>query len=144
MEWQKKLLIGSPPHTRGTLFAEYLSGDSPRITPAYTGNTSSTTTMTPTQQDHPRIHGEHLLNCSCVFPPKGSPPHTRGTPFCFCSVQTLSRITPAYTGNTPLITNSVLTSRDHPRIHGEHIQLFLDVKFHVGSPPHTRGTQKGG
>ena len=51
-------------------------------------------------QDHPRIHGEHMLTVFLLKSISGSPPHTRGTQGVVSKETQLSGITPAYTGNT--------------------------------------------
>ena len=134
---------GSSPHTRGTLYN--LSG------------------MMYSMWDHPRIRGEHYrrhrrrarrfriipayagnTGTNDVYVPvySGSSPHTRGTP--------------------RFPAGGVFSSRDHPRIRGEHgSDERFDVAGHgiipayagntadwlsslyaaMGSSPHTRGTQ---
>ena len=70
--------------------------------------------------DHPRIHGEHQTFILWLHHKIGSPPHTRGTPLHVVNKNKLTRITPAYTGNTKRFEKTDYTVRDHPRIHGEH------------------------
>ena len=70
----------------------------------------------------------------------GSPPHMRGTHSFLKYLILLSRITPAYAGNTASIAFGLFAGADHPRICGEHgflPHLFTDS---AGSPPHMRGT----
>ena len=115
--------IGSPPHTRGTQIYYHDVLAFVRITPAYTGNTLRSIKNLTTDEDHPRIHGEHKEWALIFDKNSGSPPHTRGTPIlpCFWTV---------------LIG-------DHPRIHGEHLAIKNVVPAFIGSPPHTRGTLSG-
>ena len=53
---------------------------------------------------------------------KGSSPHTRGAP--------------------PLFVSRLKTSRDHPRIRGEHSTSAVRTFATEGSSPHTRGTPR--
>ena len=153
--------MGSPPHTRGTPGFIRTIPHRLRITPAYTGNTITDfddiermtgspphTRGTPSRnschcrqrRDHPRIHGEHNKEDGTTSEGLGSPPHTRGTLVRHPSLIALSRITPAYTGNTIELLELLQTLRDHPRIHGEHSLNINKVAEVKGSPPHTRGT----
>ena len=91
-----------------------------RITPAYTGNTKFSFKIETIEQDHPRIHGEHLLRDLLHSLRLGSPPHTRGTPIGNETHIDGLRITPAYTGNTVIRSLHSYIMQDHPRIHGEH------------------------
>ena len=91
---------GSPPHTRGTPHSITFALPGPRITPAYTGNTFRMEDQDTKPQDHPRIHGEHLVYLNRTLNRLGSPPHTRGTHKFLNASITGWRITPAYTGNT--------------------------------------------
>ena len=132
---------GSPPHTRGTLYGKSSTGETDRITPAYTGNTLYHQSCLICQQDHPRIHGEHIVTALQQPNCTGSPPHTRGTPFEHKRRIFFDGITPAYTGNTGRSSTPSKRHRDHPRIHGEHLGGHRLVRVDVGSPPHTRGTR---
>ena len=133
-------MIGSPPHTRGTLNCCKMKLWCSRITPAYTGNTLFIYKTEKPVKDHPRIHGEHTLTVCLIGKITGSPPHTRGTPCRKRAYHHLCRITPAYTGNTDNFKTSNKAVQDHPRIHGEHIIFIKHWKHNRGSPPHTRGT----
>ena len=73
-----------------------------------------------TNEDHPRIHGEHPILKNSSYRTIGSPPHTRGTLLFFCFI--------------------VKVKKDHPRIHGEHKDCDEASQELKGSPPHTRGT----
>ena len=91
---------GSPPHTRGTRTRYVALSNEIRITPAYTGNTGFNTILFAMNEDHPRIHGEHLYKVNPICSSAGSPPHTRGTLAAIKMKILKVRITPAYTGNT--------------------------------------------
>ena len=57
--------------------------------------------------------------------------------------QTENRITPVCTGNTQYGLPLDLASRDHPRMHGQHMNIIKQFKRHKGSPPYARGTLIG-
>ena len=94
--------LGSPPHTRGTPRLNNIRASIGRITPAYTGNTCLLYFVNCLDKDHPRIHGEHAILFALIYAFSGSPPHTRGTHNIKGSSRPMCRITPAYTGNTPV------------------------------------------
>ena len=132
--------LGSPPHTRGTRLLKERSYNGFGITPAYTGNTKSITAQLAGAEDHPRIHGEHVVREFQEWANKGSPPHTRGTRKRQDACSFADRITPAYTGNTAILRRHRFHRQDHPRIHGEHPGTIDFPQAGEGSPPHTRGT----
>ena len=70
----------------------------------------------------------------------GSPPHTRGTANGKTATSTITGITPAYAGNSPVRGSIPRQSQDHPRIRGEQLFAVIIPKVVPGSPPHTRGT----
>ena len=59
-------------------------------------------------KDHPRLRGEHLVAAIGPAIIAGSPPPTRGTLEPILSSAGLSRITPAYAGNTEDFTGQLL------------------------------------
>ena len=117
---------GSPPHTRGTPLRGRLRIGQPGITPAYTGNTSSSKLPCKPCGDHPRIHGEHTCVLYVLWSYVGSPPHTRGTLNRPSTGSWPTGITPAYTGNTETVYQWYEVNRDHPRIHGEHCKKLAN------------------
>ena len=70
--------MGSPPHTRGIPVIVASLEAIARITPAYAGNTSSSSLVTNGTEDHPRIRGEYAEMEETRNIEIGSPPHTRG------------------------------------------------------------------
>ena len=72
-------------------------------------------------QDHPRIRGEHELFHTFDISLVGSSPHTRGA---------LTHVAGEYRFET-----------DHPRIRGEHHHKMKQIFFLCGSSPHTRGAR---
>ena len=71
-------LNGSSPHTRGAPHEGVHLARRPRIIPAYAGSTSLPASPTPSEQDHPRIRGEHGREVDFGVGERGSSPHTRG------------------------------------------------------------------
>ena len=104
------------------------------------GNTSLITSGLKISEDHPHIHGEHILLMSCEQQNLGSPPHTWGTQFLLPQFDLEARITPTYMGNTALLKPQQIFFVDHPHIHGEHFFLTSSLLLFIGSPPHTWGT----
>ena len=113
-------VMGSSPRMRGTRLRagddRLLAG----IIPAYAGNTWTLSTLHAHHWDHPRVCGEHrTLSCGkCRF--WGSSPRMRGTRFIQMFIELFGGIIPAYAGNTILSPLLVSSSRDHPRVCGEH------------------------
>ena len=54
-------MVGSPPHTRGTLKEHEAEQRRTGITPAYAGNTNIRDHRHSDHKDHPRIRGEHVV-----------------------------------------------------------------------------------
>ena len=87
----------------------------------------------------PRIRGEHESSTSRSRPSPGSSPHTRGAPIDRWDDRVQARIIPAYAGSTTPKLSRRGTSRDHPRIRGEHLRNVIIDAQKAGSSPHTRG-----
>ena len=84
--------------------------------------------------------GEHALGNPNAKTFEGSSPHVRGTP-AISRVNGSGRgIIPACAGNTRLYATTFISTRDHPRMCGEHSVLGGGVLAPVGSSPHVRGT----
>ena len=135
----KRSILGSSPHTRGAPHVRGCRADNRGIIPAYAGSTSPVSQARRSRRDHPRIRGEH---CSCVsvgVAPMGSSPHTRGALIYDVAVLREEGIIPAYAGSTRASCGPWPSSRDHPRIRGEHPGTDAMVAMEEGSSPHTRG-----
>ena len=127
---------------RGTPWIGDPSGIGTGIIPAYAGNTSDINTCTFTGRDHPRVCGEHHWSTSWLCRRSGSSPRMRGTR-CRRTVRgSRARIIPAYAGNTSLIPTESASSRDHPRVCGEHEVSFPSSSNMPGSSPRMRGTRR--
>ena len=70
------------------------------ITPTYMGNTFFQLQSHKHYEDHPHIHGEHLVEPVDENGIGGSPPHTWGTQMNKREMLNRFRITPTYMGNT--------------------------------------------
>ena len=131
---------GSSPRMRGTRPMTRLTAHTTGIIPAYAGNTSMLYFAHKSQQDHPRVCGEHSIVDTLQAFHVGSSPRMRGT---HCTDLVLLRwfgIIPAYAGNTRESLARLIRAGDHPRVCGEH-ELF-DCRFirGRGSSPRMRGT----
>ena len=69
----------------------------------------------------------------------GSSPHTRGALVRFPADEDAIGIIPAYAGSTCHGGRARSSTRDHPRIRGEHQLALMKPGDLVGSSPHTRG-----
>ena len=133
------LCRGSPPRVRGKPHVLTTCCDSPRITPACAGKTTSTL-LTPTAyKDHPRVCGENRNFHQGRRGSGGSPPRVRGKR-CkgFCAGR-LVRITPACAGKTGIQSYGLIKCQDHPRVCGENDSFRPDFIKVKGSPPRVRG-----
>ena len=91
-------------------------------------------------RDHPRLRGEHGKWYTRLSRVMGSPPPTRGTQSETTCSKIEQGITPAYAGNTYTLLLCCPSTRDHPRLRGEHALFNRWERFNQGSPPPTRGT----
>ena len=135
--WCRKM--GSSPHTRGAQVPEPLLQCGARIIPAYAGSTCGGLIDARTQQDHPRIRGEHPWTSFAPSPYAGSSPHTRGALAFGDHVGVGPGIIPAYAGSTARRRYPAVPPTDHPRIRGEHYSHECELPDRHGSSPHTRG-----
>ena len=100
--WPKPRTIppGSSPRMRGTLQPHAGKVGKRGIIPAYAGNTSTDTTYSSPDRDHPRVCGEHPSCCPHRSHRTGSSPRMRGTQLRLLRSFSTSGIIPAYAGNT--------------------------------------------
>ncbi len=111
------------------------------IIPACAGNTPKHGEPSVRRRDHPRVCGEHPL-CSIAWHPQaGSSPRVRGTLRSMRSWFCRSRIIPACAGNTRRAARATASSRDHPRVCGEHSGVYVGRPNDLGSSPRVRGTR---
>ena len=134
---------GSSPLARGTL---HQGGGLPGplgIIPACAGNTRYCPWYRQHVWDHPRLRREHPA--SQMSPPRsmGSSPLARGTRVVAHPNLIGRGIIPACAGNTYSRPSPNRTTRDHPRLRGEHSQKTPSGDRTTGSSPLARGTHAG-
>ena len=115
---------GSSPHTRGAPSCRYYRLRTHRIIPAYAGSTHDLIQAKERLWDHPRIRGEHVRRPGRMSRAPGSSPHTRGALPAQHAVWATVRIIPAYAGSTCTRSGADSAREDHPRIRGEHVDVF--------------------
>ena len=131
---------GSSPRMRGTHESAVWHDRRRRIIPAYAGNTGWLPRLPDWRWDHPRVCGEHASRLLRLRSRRGSSPRMRGTPRSTRPQQTSGGIIPAYAGNTSSAMLNLSSSRDHPRVCGEHSLPRLSHWLMRGSSPRMRGT----
>ena len=131
---------GSSPHARGTRRGRPPQSAPRGIIPACAGNTRPASGCWRTAGDHPRMRGEHCTMAKYGLPVRGSSPHARGTLPCRTQAGRIPGIIPACAGNTNSGKARAFSSRDHPRMRGEHVVSDVLDAFDLGSSPHARGT----
>ena len=72
----------------------------------------------------------------------GSPPRRRGKGISYVLVSEELGITPAWAGKSARVHGSRSSTRDHPRMGGENLNVAMDANPILGSPPHGRGKGK--
>ena len=112
---------GSPPQVRGKPTLKSLMRQSPRITPAGAGKTSTDLGGGGDGWDHPRRCGENPFQSSLQAFQIGSPPQVRGKRACRCGWRSCNRITPAGAGKTFCYGGGYRADPDHPRRCGENL-----------------------
>ena len=110
------------------------------IIPAYAGNTSLRRALVRSRRDHPRVCGEHTGGSQRMMHNPGSSPRMRGTLLRYLRGFLRDGIIPAYAGNTFFLLCEASSSRDHPRVCGEHFVVVLHGFLPLGSSPRMRGT----
>ena len=110
-----------------------------RITPAYAGKSPKFRNRLDVYKDHPRVCGEKTYRDSPTYPAAGSPPRMRGKASGPGVLSSLSGITPAYAGKSPVRELLLIVSRDHPRVCGEKLAGRCPAPAGLGSPPRMRG-----
>ncbi len=93
-------VIGSSPCVRGTPDAIRVTGEINRFIPVCTGNSFSIVDLTKSNQVHPRVYGELILQLPHLGTDHGSSPCVRGTHLPSGSGVVPSRFIPVCTGNS--------------------------------------------
>ena len=133
---------GSSPRVRGTRRVWRNMAYRYGIIPACAGNTSWCSRSSPDARDHPRVCGEHKLVLTELAGRTGSSPRVRGTRMSIPLWTTEHGIIPACAGNTTSRPSNEPSTRDHPRVCGEHQKGSAWCSPRLGSSPRVRGTPK--
>ena len=131
--------IGSPPLARGVRVYPSPYESPIGITPACAGSTGFRSDRWKMIRDHPRLRGEYSMYPAMLLLMQGSPPLARGVLYYLFFWLIFQRITPACAGSTFHIMEMPMFTRDHPRLRGEYISIFVKVHPCQGSPPLARG-----
>ena len=125
---------------RGTPVRAQCGENRAGIIPAYAGNTYVVVGGGRNDEDHPRVCGEHLTGSPYFDMVQGSSPRMRGTLDGPRFERHFHGIIPAYAGNTTRWYRAYVTCWDHPRVCGEHCELWREAPSAWGSSPRMRGT----
>ena len=99
-------------------------------------------TLIAAASDHPRIRGDHDEPIRARDARLGPPPHSRGSHPIHRLNHGDEGTTPAFAGITSSSTPSAGSTKDHPRIRGDHIANTLTARSEIGPPPHSRGSPR--
>ena len=135
----ERAAAGSSPHVRGALVSRVEVSDDAGIIPACAGSTSEQSPLPNDSGDHPRMCGEHTIAEVSLSSRGGSSPHVRGALLLASDRQRLRGIIPACAGSTGKASSTQDSTRDHPRMCGEHDWITTQLVSHMGSSPHVRG-----
>ena len=135
-------LRGSSPHARGAHNAVALRVAVAGIIPACAGSTLLYLDLHARNRDHPRMRGEHLQYPGTPLVLSGSSPHARGALDVFTADGFAPGIIPACAGSTRSQPGTRRSSRDHPRMRGEHSGAVRVEVDNTGSSPHARGAPR--
>jgi len=130
---------GSSPRARGAPHVDPGPATSAGIIPACAGSTSATVPPRRHTGDHPRVRGEHPRFRFSLAAPAGSSPRARGALSMLVRGRCHSGIIPACAGSTGSPPPTRGTTRDHPRVRGEHTVLRYSLVACRGSSPRARG-----
>ena len=139
----RRVYVGPPPHSRGSLPGTRGSRGHPGTTPAFAGITWPRGPRTASTPDHPRIRGDHYRYTSRVRVDTGPPPHSRGSHVAPDVVAVVAGTTPAFAGITDRAPEVGVVVGDHPRIRGDHTDGRSPRGCAPGPPPHSRGSLRG-
>ena len=132
---------GSSPHARGAPVGVDDLVRRGGIIPACAGSTRSERSAWSRWRDHPRMRGEHLKVDQKALDKWGSSPHARGALVDAALGVHAYGIIPACAGSTSRRPASRPPRRDHPRMRGEHANIYMPLWYPPGSSPHARGAR---
>ena len=108
------------------------------ITPACAGTTCGAAGRGRSGGDHPRVCGNHFLQCKRFGFQAGSPPRVREPRAAISGGEFLAGITPACAGTTLQFSENCVKRWDHPRVCGNHRFNKSSANSCRGSPPRVR------
>ena len=132
-------MLGSSPRMRGALCDRGGCQEPPGIIPAYAGSTCYGVVELVLNRDHPRVCGEHEDARGHLAQGGGSSPRMRGAQHQDHRFPRREGIIPAYAGSTWDLPFGRSSTRDHPRVCGEHPTLNASALCGTGSSPRMRG-----
>ena len=132
---------GSSPHVRGAPYRRSSVCLPHGIIPACAGSTCRVGFQPLPIGDHPRMCGEHRSDIDGMTEAAGSSPHVRGAPLSRLEAPRTAGIIPACAGSTFYGHVRQHRRRDHPRMCGEHGEVFNSQRIDRGSSPHVRGAR---
>ena len=118
--------LGSSPHVRGALLPAGRRCGFSGIIPACAGSTKQLRLGRVQLRDHPRMCGEHKGLDERTATYEGSSPHVRGAPGRCPDNANAHGIIPACAGSTRARCLWTTSTRDHPRMCGEHPMWTYD------------------
>ncbi len=134
-------MTGPSPRARGAL------GQRPRrraglgTIPACAGSTWCGRGSMPARRDHPRVHGEHIVQQIPDQASQGPSPRARGALGVHPDHDPGRGTIPACAGSTPPQMFAASKFRDHPRARGEHDGLTCPCGCAWGPSPRARGAR---
>ena len=133
--------MGSSPRLRGAHQRQNAPAQRSRIIPAFAGSTGTEVRKGDSNEDHPRVCGEHCINKYLHKGHQGSSPRLRGALRIEQAVDIILGIIPAFAGSTTVQEPSLPMDRDHPRVCGEHRMRLCPYLVPMGSSPRLRGAR---
>ncbi len=113
------------------------------VIPACAGSTKTTRLLTILTWGHPRMRGEHDGIHMILQSDVGSSPHARGARAGNAARKPCGGVIPACAGSTFEGRARRSAGRGHPRMRGEHENLWGQIISGAGSSPHARGALEG-
>ena len=133
--------VGSSPHVRGAHPRKPTGRADRGIIPACAGSTPTPRSRRKACRDHPRMCGEHQKFDTTQIARLGSSPHVRGAHQHDRVRAHDGGIIPACAGSTKTSQAATTSTRDHPRMCGEHAAGTPTPRPSLGSSPHVRGAR---
>ena len=132
-------MVQDHPRIRGTNFAWFLQITYGAGSPPHTRDKSYwMNTLYSIFRNHPRIRGTNGYLSIGPFFLMGSSPHTRDKYIQATLQYCVLGIIPAYAGQISSLFFLKASQRDHPRIRGKNSKNGGQMKYPMGSSPHTR------